>query len=43
MTTAAWITMLLAWGVILSFAGRFFWKVARSPGRKDEGAGDRDD
>ena len=43
MTTSAWITMLLTWGVILYFTARFFWKVYRSPGRKEEGDGDRDD
>ena len=32
MTTAAWITMLLAWGVIIFFAVRFFLMVLRKPG-----------
>lgn len=35
MTTAAWIMMLLTWGVIIFFTGKFFWMVLTIPPRED--------
>lgn len=35
MTTAAWIMMLLTWGVIIFFTFKFFWKVLTIPPRDE--------
>jgi hypothetical protein len=35
MTRAAWITMLLTWGVIVFFTARFFLMVLGKSGRRD--------
>lgn len=36
MSTAALVTMLLAWGVIGTFTIRFFVKVLRNPMKEEE-------
>lgn len=41
MTTAAWITMLVTWAVVIGFSATFFLKVLRSPPRvEDPGSAD---
>ncbi len=35
MTAGAWIMLSATWGVVVFFAGRFFWKVLTTPQRKD--------
>lgn len=36
MTGSAWIMLVVTWSVIVFFAGRFFFKVLRTPSRGDE-------
>ena len=40
MTTAAWITMLITWSVIIYFTVKFFVMVLRKSGSGDTGSGD---
>lgn len=35
MTTAAWTMLLITWGVIFFFTGKFFWKVLVTPTRSE--------
>jgi hypothetical protein len=35
MTRAAWIMLAATWAVIVTFTGRFFWPVLRTPPRDD--------
>ena len=36
MTGAAWTMMLITWGVIMFFCGKFFWMVLKTPSRGNE-------
>ena len=36
MTRAAWIMLLVSWGVILFFTGKFFWMVLKKPQRENK-------
>ncbi len=40
MTTAAWITMLVTWTVVIGFAATFFIKVLRAPPRVEDPGND---
>lgn len=35
MTGAAWVMMLVTWGVIVFFTARFFWMVLTTPHPED--------
>lgn len=35
MTSAAWGMLLITWGVILFFTGKFFWMVLTTPSRDE--------
>lgn len=35
MTTEAWTMLLVTWGVIFFFTGKFFWKVLTTPSRNE--------
>lgn len=36
MSGSAWIMLIVTWAVVVFFAGRFLWKVLRSPEEREE-------
>jgi hypothetical protein len=35
MTGAAWTMMIVTWGIIAFFTGKFFWMVLKTPPRDE--------
>lgn len=42
MTNAAWLMLAVTWTVIVSFTGRYFWKVLTTPVSPERDAQTRD-
>jgi hypothetical protein len=42
MTTAAWLMLMVTWGIILYFTGKFFWMVLQTPITPDREARTKD-
>lgn len=42
MTAQAWLMLAVTWSVVIFFAGKFFWKVLRTPVRPERDAQTRD-